>query len=138
MTTLSECTYANTDKFSFNDREFQSKCVKVYDGDSITVVFETFGKFYRFSVRMYGYDTPELRSSDETEKKYANLSRDCLASLILDKIITVKCRDYDKYGRILADVHIDDINVNEHMLQHGYARPYDGGKKIPWDFKLFE
>ena len=43
-----------------------------------------------------------------------------------------------KFGRILADViSIDkktgaEFNVNNRLIDEGYARPYYGGKKVPW------
>jgi endonuclease YncB( thermonuclease family) len=42
----------------------------------------------------------------------------------------------EKYGRLLADVIYDGTNMNEWMINNGYAVKYDGGKKIrdiKWD-----
>ena len=42
----------------------------------------------------------------------------------------------EKYGRLLADVLYDGINMNEWMIHNGYAVKYDGGKKnrdLKWD-----
>ena len=36
----------------------------------------------------------------------------------------------EKYGRILADVYIDDIHLNNLLIQEKYAVVYDGGTKI--------
>lgn len=137
---LLDRTYKNTAKFSLNGKTLESKCVKVYDGDTITIVSYVFGDFYRFSVRMDGYDSPEMKSKEqdpikrETEKKWAMLSRDYLSNLILNEIIFVKCKDYDKYGRILADVYYGGENINTRMLTSGYCRAYGGGHKNEWDF----
>jgi endonuclease YncB( thermonuclease family) len=35
----------------------------------------------------------------------------------------------EKYGRLLADVYIDNIHVNKWLLDNKYAIPYDGKKK---------
>ena len=35
----------------------------------------------------------------------------------------------DKYGRILADVYINDINIADVLLERRLVVPYDGGKK---------
>lgn len=140
---LADCNYKNTEKFSFAGNTYPAKCVKVYDGDSITVVFMAFGKFCRFNVRMDGYDAPELHpkyvnaKKKEEEKKWAIASRDVLSGMILDKIVTLHCKAYDKYGRILGVVELDGKNVNEAMLEHGYCKTYDGGKKTEWDFSKF-
>ena len=41
----------------------------------------------------------------------------------------------EKYGRLLATVYLNNINMNEWMLTNNYAIPYDGGKKT--DFEDF-
>lgn len=135
---LEDCTYKNTKKFSFKDRSFDAKCIKVYDGDTITVAFLVFGEFYRFSIRMDGYDSPEIRSKNTEEKKWAIASKEYLSNLVLGKNILLKCKDFDKYGRILAQVEINGTDVNALMISDGYCRPYGGGHKIEWDFSQFE
>lgn len=65
---LEDCTYTNTEKFNFKNKLFKAKCVKVYDGDTITVVFMIFGEFYKFSVRMDGYDSPEMKPKTKDPK----------------------------------------------------------------------
>jgi endonuclease YncB( thermonuclease family) len=35
----------------------------------------------------------------------------------------------EKYGRILADVYIGDIHLNDLLLKEHYAVPYDGTTK---------
>ena len=48
--TLSDCNYENTPTFSFDNQEFEALCVKVYDGDTITVVFKYSGQFHKFGI----------------------------------------------------------------------------------------
>ena len=48
------------------------KIVKCYDGDTVTIATIYNDELVRFSVRMLGYDTAEMRSKDETEKKCAH------------------------------------------------------------------
>lgn len=141
---LIDCTYADTPRFNFNNKIYEAKCVKVYDGDTITVVFMVFDEYYKFSVRMLGYDSPEMKSQDadpnkkELEKKWACASRDFLADIILDKIVTLKCKTYDKYGRILGSIEYNGKDINQLMITNGYCRPYDGGHKNDWDFSGFD
>ena len=134
---LMECTYANTPNFNFDNKIFTAKCVKVYDGDTITAAFVVFGEYYKFNIRMNGYDSPEIKTKDPTEKKWAKVARDLLADTVLDKIVTLTCKDYDKYGRILGEIEIDGINVNQMMIDSGYCRVYAGGHKNEWDFSQF-
>jgi endonuclease YncB( thermonuclease family) len=108
------------------------KVIKVYDGDSITIAAKPYENYpiYRFSIRLNGIDTPELRTHNEEEKKHGYIARDALKDKILDKIVVLKNVNSEKYGRILADVYLDDENICDWMLTQGYAVKYDGGTKI--------
>jgi hypothetical protein len=35
----------------------------------------------------------------------------------------------EKYGRILADVYLEEVCINNWMIEKGYAVKYDGGTK---------
>lgn len=108
------------------------KVIRVYDGDTFTMISKlphTEGPIYRFSVRMNGIDSPEIKGKTANEKELAKKSRDALISLILGKIVVLKNVSSEKYGRVLADVYIGDLWVNEWMLQNNFAVKYDGGTK---------
>jgi endonuclease YncB( thermonuclease family) len=106
--------------------------IKVYDGDTITVAsyLNTDNKtLYRFSVRLNGIDSPELKSNNEEEKIAAKISQKALEDLLLHKYVVLKNINTEKYGRILADVYLNDTNINSWLLEKCYAVPYDGGTK---------
>jgi micrococcal nuclease len=109
------------------------KVIKVYDGDTITVAAMLPFKgspLYRFSVRLHSIDSPEIRGETPTEKALAIKSRDALHKLIFGKIIELRNKGKEKYGRLLADVYLQDLHVNKWMLEQQLAVPYNGGKKI--------
>jgi micrococcal nuclease len=108
------------------------KVIKVYDGDTFTMISklpQTEGPVYRFSVRMTGIDSPEIKGKTANEKELAKKSRDALSNLILGKIVVLKNVSTEKYGRILADVYLGELCVNEWMISNNYAVKYDGGTK---------
>ena len=50
----------------------------------------------------------------------------------MGNIVELKNLETEKYGRILADVYIDGLHINNHMLVSRLAVKYDGGtKKVP-------
>ena len=108
------------------------KVIKVYDGDSITIAAKlpfNDSLLYRFSVRLNGIDTPEIKGKNDDEKEAAKNAKKALENLILHKIITLKNVDNEKYGRILADVYLGAIHINEWLIKERYAVRYDGGAK---------
>ena len=109
--------------------------IKVYDGDTITIASKLpydDSPLYRFSVRLNGIDAPEIKGKTEDEKTAAKASQKALENLILHKNVTLENIGTEKYGRILADVFYNEINLNQWMLKNHYAVEYDGGtKKIP-------
>jgi endonuclease YncB( thermonuclease family) len=117
----------------------RGKVIKVYDGDTITIASKLpykSSQMYRFSVRLRGIDSPEIKSKSLAEKDLAMNSKIALSNLILEKNVDLKNISTEKYGRILADVYIDNVNVNTWMLENKLALPYDGGKKTrpsEWD-----
>lgn len=109
--------------------------IKVYDGDTITIAskmpYET-SPLFRFSVRLNGIDTPEIKSKDENEKALAKNARDALSQLILNKNVTLINVKNEKYGRILADVFLDSLHLNKWMIEQQFAVEYDGKTKKLW------
>ena len=125
-----------TSKFSLNGYKTYAKCVSVYDGDTIHVVFkmpET-NKYHRWIIRMSGIDTPEIKTKNTAEKTKAIEVRDYLRNKILDKIIILECLDFDKYGRLLGNIFIinENITLNQQLINNGMAKIYNGGTKEDW------
>ena len=118
------------------------KVIKVYDGDTITVASKIPGTalpIYRFRVRLAGIDSAEIKGNTEEEKRAAIEARDALHKLIFGKMIVLRNVGTEKYGRILADIYIENLHINQWMLDNNYAVPYDGGKKVrppEWDNEL--
>ena len=127
---LKNATLKSVEKFTFNDMTVDAKVVRVYDGDTCTCVFDTFGLgLYKHQVRLNGIDTAELKSSDLAVKALALRTRDYVSRLILNKIVKLKCEGTDKYGRILGVISVDDVCVNDELLEKNMAVVYDGGTK---------
>lgn len=131
MEYLDKINYENT--VPFVPPIVGGKVVKVYDGDTFTLASKlpnnTDSPIYRFSVRLNGIDAPEIKGKTQAEKELAKKSRDALTKLIMNKIVRLENISIEKYGRILADVYVDNICVNEFMVDNKFAIKYDGGTK---------
>lgn len=107
--------------------------IKVYDGDTITIASKlpyTGSPLYRFSVRLNHIDCPEMKSKDEEEKLIAKLAQKELENLILHKHVTLENVSTEKYGRLLADVYINELHINNYMLEQRLAVSYSGETKM--------
>jgi len=85
--------------------------------------------YYRFSVRLKGIDCPEMRTKNAQEKECAILTRNFLKDLLMDKMVMLKEVELEKYGRILADVYLDEVNLSDLLCEKNMAVKYDGGTK---------
>lgn len=112
--------------------------IRVYDGDTITIAAKlpyAASPLYRFQVRLLGIDSPEMKGKTQEEKEAAQKSQKVLEDLVLHKTVYLKDCGNEKYGRLLANVFLEEkeiIHVNNWMIENGYAVEYRGGTKIPF------
>lgn len=107
------------------------KVHSVYDGDTLRASFSVGGEAHCFSVRLFGVDTPELRSRNADLRALAFRARDWVRGKVQGKVCCfVFHPSSDKYGRLLADV-VDPTgdDLAEGLVREGLALPYQGGSK---------
>jgi len=106
---------------------------KVYDGDTITILsklpYES-SPLYKISVRINGINCAEIKGKTDDEKQCAQIAKNELSNMILNRRVELKNVRSEKYGRMLADVYIGDINISDHLIKAKLAVSYDGGTKI--------
>ena len=115
--------------------------IKVYDGDTITVAERlpyNESPLYRWSIRLAGIDTPEIKSVSPELARLAITARDELSNKIMGKRVVLKNIKTEKYGRVLATVVYEDQDINQWLLDQNYAYEYDGKKKLTEEEQLFK
>ena len=96
-----------------------------YDGDTCT---STQGE----KIRLACIDTFELRGA-KSNPVQAKEARDYLNSLIAGKDVDIRRITKDKYGRTVAELSINEINVQRMMITKGYAKIYSKyAYQCPW------
>jgi micrococcal nuclease len=123
---LNKCSI-KTPLFTFDDENHMCKIVKCYDGDTVHCIFKHNKKYQRFKIRMYGYNTPELRDKDPIIKANAYKAKARITDLLLNKIVYIQCKGFDKYGRVLGIIKInktDPLTVNQLMVNEGHGVVY--------------
>ncbi|MGH1427863.1 MAG: thermonuclease family protein [Arenicella sp.] len=110
----------------------------IYDGDTffIECIPELKCEKDKIGVRALGLDTPEIKGKCDSEKKRAQAAKKALVALIRhSKLIRIESeqgnKQYDKYGRLLAQVWFDEVNWVDHLIEHDYGRAWKG-KREEW------
>ena len=106
--------------------KYKAVVERVVDGDTIDVILDLgLSVLTRQRLRLYGINAPEIRGR---EKKQGLKSKKWLEDMILGKtveILTFKRPKGDskkgKYGRYIAIIYLDLIDVNRKMIQLGFA-----------------
>jgi endonuclease YncB( thermonuclease family) len=145
-------TLENCPMFSLNGIKTYGRVVDILDGDTMKIIIQIFDKdYFRFNVRLDGIDTSEMKSKDSKNKQKAIEARDAVfykltktSEKILDKhvikdylehnciIAWIECFDFDKYGRLLANVYdiYNKESISEYLLNHNLAYIYTGKTKL--------
>ncbi len=90
---------------------------RVVDGDTFWVTNLRNGSEWR--VRLWGVDAPGMKEC------YFDEATKILEKELTTKKITFDRQGYDAYGRILAKVYVDGVNVEDILVATGAAVPYD-------------
>ena len=119
--------------------EYRCKEIKkVVDGDTVDVVLDLgFNIFHSCRVRMAGIDTPESRTRDLDEKARGKLAKEFLKNWVTEyennkKNIVIKTKKEKakgKFGRVLGELWVEGVNVNEDMMESYHAVPYSAQNK---------
>ena len=114
--------------------EYSCKVERVVDGDTIDVVLDLgFDILYKSRVRLYGIDTPESRTRNLDEKARGKMASAFLKESIdngTKVVIQTKLKDSrGKFGRVLGDVVVDGVNINQSMIDNYHAAAYFGQSK---------
>lgn len=142
------------------------RVVDIYDGDSVQIVLNDNGRFFRVKCRLSGIDTCEIRSKRAENKRLAYAARNRLASLVtecsadsfkgasrrvlrdaLEKspaILHARCGRADKYGRALIKLFSESGDVasgaslGARLVSERLAYRYHGGTKLSESEQLNE
>ncbi len=107
-----------------------TQIISIFDGDSLRVELDL-GRHLRdrWPLRLARINTPELRDPDPVKKAKAYAARDYLrnrldTALAANLDIIIRSVKLEKYGRALAELYVEGVNINDELLQKGYAEPY--------------
>ena len=113
--------------------EYNAIVRRVVDGDTMDVTLDLgFDILYNNRIRLYGIHTPESRTRDLEEKKLGLAAKDRVKELCpvgSSVIIKTTKEGRGKYGRILGEIFVGDVNINKQLVAEGHAVEYFGGAR---------
>jgi len=99
---------------SVRAEEFSSKVIAVLDGDTVLVLRGA----QRIKVRLANIDAPEKA------QEYGMASRQSLVEMVLRKQVKVVSQAVDQYGRMVAHLSVNGLDVNAEQIRRGMAWEY--------------
>jgi endonuclease YncB( thermonuclease family) len=131
---LEDCT-KDTPEFSLCGLTLKGKVIECYDADTCKIALPVFDNFYKFTCRLNGIDTPEMKPlkskpNRDNEILWAKKARAELLKLICNNnlnscfdnldikktdvikelqnnktLVNVRALEWDKYGRLLVELY---------------------------------
>ena len=92
------------------------RVVGVHDGDTVTCLDES---NQQQKVRLAEIDAPEIGQD------YGKVSREALAEMVFGKTVEVDEDGKDRYGRWIAHLSVNGVDVNRQMVAGGNAWHYE-------------
>ena len=94
--------------------------VAISDGDTITVLD---AKRQQYKIRLAGIDAPEKAQA------FGERSKQHLAELVFNKLVTVEWDKFDRYSRTIGKVLVNGTDANLEQIKAGMAWWYEKYKK---------
>ena len=88
------------------------KVVGIADGDTITVLNNGRGE----KIRLHGIDTPEKGQA------FGNKAKSVTGSMLRGRVVEITPVTTDRYGRTVAQVHVDGQSLNESLGRSDYVQ----------------
>ena len=150
---------ASTPALSLEGLITPARLVDQYDGDTNTLIIPFKGEYFKFTCRMLGIDTCEMKSKVKENKENAVRARNRVLQLVgvpgvdlatpytrkkiqsmLDErviVVWVHCHGADKYGRLLGDIYASadtsGKSIAKILLEEKLAYEYYGETKLTED-----
>jgi len=148
---LTKMGLKDVSEYSLGGKRFIGKVVDVYDGDTCKIILLQDGSFVRYTCRLIGIDTPEMKTKSEGAYKARNRLIQLATNIPIEldnrgshvattkliqantKLVRIACKEFDKYGRLLVKIYeCSDsdciVDFNTMLVNEKLANSYDGGQ----------
>lgn len=109
------------------------RVLKVFDGDTIKVT----GFDLTFKIRLVGIDSPELGFKGQKSQPFSQKAKHYLENLLDNRKIAIQSYGTGAYNRQLAEVFVNNKNINIEMIRAGLAEVYKGRRPKNLDSQIY-
>jgi len=110
--------FAFADPNCREQRCFAAKVVGISDGDTVTLLLLNGGDAGPVKARLTEIDAPERR------QPWGARSSQALANKVFGQQVLVASSGEDRYGRLLARLHLGNRDINRELVREGHAWVY--------------
>jgi micrococcal nuclease len=101
--------------------------VRILDGDTVDAKIDLgFDVWVKKRIRFLGINAPETRTRDLVEKEFGLKAKSRLQALLdaSNGAFVLKSHGLGKFGRVLGEIFIDEVNINNLLIEEGLAEVY--------------
>ena len=115
---------------------YEARLIGVVDGDTYDMKVFIWPKPQfepPLRIRLANSDTPEMDAKSPCEREFAARATGHARMLLVNaKILQIIDVSQDSFGRTLARVLVDGVDLGELLNATEYGRPYKRGDTTPW------
>lgn len=113
--------------------EYKGKLMHVVDGDTVDILVDLgFNLLHKIRVRLDGVNTPESRTKDIREKEEGLKAKEFTKNFLEGNPISISTMKTGKYGRYLARLKVNGVDLANSLIEAGLARECHGEKRGSW------
>jgi micrococcal nuclease len=108
---------------------YKAELIKIVDGDTLSLKISLGLNIYKEEqIRLFGINTPETFGVKKGSEEY---NKGMQAKAFVENFVTGKqvyintiMDKTEKYGRLLANVYVDGVCLNDELIKNGLAERY--------------
>lgn len=101
---------------------YKATIINVIDGDTVDAIIDMGFKIHTTQrLRLNRIDTEEMHDANLEKRKLAIEAKEYLRNTLLNKEVIIETRKSDSFGRWLAEIVCEDININNVLLEKNLA-----------------
>ena len=101
---------------------YKATIINIVDGDTVDAIIDMGFKIHTTQrLRLNRIDTEEMHDANLEKRKLAIEAKEYLRNTLLNKEVIIETRKSDSFGRWLAEIVYEDININNVLLEKNLA-----------------